>query len=208
MWTTARLAIVGVGLVSSMLIMPARAQDAGADASVLSIEEQARAVQLAAPSATVRAFNLDPTSARNSDTPNREVVTDVQAVGVGKTSSRHAIVTLYRYEGNVTINRLVDIDTGTVLREVRLPNGSAPVAEVEAQYATSLLQANERVRSLMTGIGTDATFSFRVETITDQNNPLFGRRVVRAQISTPDGFVGGAPIILVNLTEGTVTVSD
>jgi hypothetical protein len=142
-------------------------------------------VQLAAPSATVRAFNLDPTSARNSDTPNREVVTDVQAVGVGKTSSRHAIVTLYRYEGNVTINRLV-----------------------EAQYATSLLQANERVRSLMTGIGTDATFSFRVETITDQNNPLFGRRVVRAQISTPDGFVGGAPIILVNLTEGTVTVSD
>ena len=199
--------LLGLCLASSALV-PAVAQDTPAvvgPSSVLSLEEFSRASEIAAPQATMQAFQLDP-SAGAPGGPDREVVTTVQAVGGGKTSSRRAIVTLYRYNGNVVVNRLIDIDSGTVIQEVRLPNGSAPVADVETEYATTLLRANEQIRQLLATIGNDATFSFRLQQTTDRRNALFGKRVVQVQIRTPNGFVGGLPTILVNLTDGAVIV--
>jgi hypothetical protein len=208
MFKSTRLGLISLGIASTIMV-PALAQDPLTDrhSSVLTLEEHARAVQIAAPRATARSFNLDPNAPRTPEAPNREVVTNVEAVGVGKSDSRRAVVTLYRYDGNVAINRLIDIDSGRVLRDERLPNGAAPVAEIETEYATTLLQANPRVRQLMAAIGNDAAFSFRLAPQTaDRRNALFGKRVVSAQIYTADGYVGGAPAILVNLTDGTVIV--
>jgi Cu2+-containing amine oxidase len=197
--------LLGLCLATTVII-PAMAQNAppSRPSSVLSLEEHARAVQIAAPQATSRAFQLDPNAARPVDAPDREVVSNVQAVG--KTSDRRAMVTLYRYDGNVAVNRLIDIDSGRVIQDTRLPGGAAPVAPVETEYATMLLRNNEQVRQLLAAVGDDATFLFRLATTTEQGDANFGKRVVRASISTPNGYVGGAPTILVNLTDGSVSV--
>ena len=200
--------LLGLCLASSAMV-PAMAQDPQAvvgPSSVLSLEEYSRASEIAAPQATVHAFQLDPNAAGPSGGPDREVVSTVQAVGGGKTTSRRAMVTLYRYNGNVVVNRLIDIDSGRVIQEVRLPNGSAPVADVETEYATTLLRANEQIRQLLATIGNDATFTFRLLPTTDRRNALFGKRVVQAHIRTPNGYVGGIPTILINLTDGSVVV--
>ena len=211
MLKSARLSILGLGLgLASGMIAPVFAEeDSGSrvPSSVLSLEEFSRASQIAAPQATSRAFNLDPSATRSPDEPNREVVTNVQAVGVGKSSSRLAIVTLYRYDGNVSINRLIDIDSGRVIREERMQNAVAPMGDVEIEYATTLAQKNEQVRDILATLGDGAQISFRLQTINDRRNPLFGKRVMAAAFQTPDGHVGGLPLIQVNLTDGTVIVS-
>jgi hypothetical protein len=211
MLKSARMSILGLGLgLASGMIAPVFAEeDSGSrvPSSVLSLEEYSRATQIAAPQATSRAFNLDPSAARSSDEPNREVVTNVQAVGVGKSSSRLAIVTLYRYDGNVSINRLIDIDSGRVIREERMQNAVAPMGDVEIEYANLLLQKNQQAREILASLGDGAAVSFRLQTVTDRRNPLFGKRIMAAAFHTPDGYVGGLPNIQVNLTDGTVTVA-
>src|SRR5262245_44227725 len=98
-----------LGLVFSVGILAgAGAQDNPVEGlsipqSSLTDAERARAIALAEPQATSTTNALHPESARN-DGRDRVVVTDVQAVGVDKTSERLAVVTLYQYEGNQTIN--------------------------------------------------------------------------------------------------------
>ena len=133
------------------------------------------------------------------------MVTDVQAVGVDKASERLAVVTSYQYEGNFTINRLVDLNSGRVIEEDRIQNGGARFTNVEQQYARELLLAT-------TGFGADraaaghAQFNFLLTTTPDPNSPLFGRRVVNVLISTPEGYLAEVPRISINLTDATVIV--
>ena len=143
-------------------------------------------------------------AARNS--PNRVVVTDVQAVGVDKTSERLAVVTTYQYEGNLTINRLVDLNSGRVVEEDRMQNGGARFTNVEQQYARELLMGDERVRRLVEPLQGREQFNFLLTTTPDPNNPLYGKRVVNVLISTPEGYLTEVPRISINLTDAAVVV--
>jgi len=175
--------------------------------SSLTPAEYARAVALAEPQAainTASALHPDNVSARNS--PNRVVVTDVQAVGVDKTNQRLAVVTLYQYEGNLTVNRLVDLSSGRVLEEDRIQNGGARFTNVENEYARQLLLADERVRRIVEPLGDQAQFNFLLTTTPDPSNPLYGKRVVNVLINTPDGYLTEMPRISVNLTDAAVVV--
>lgn len=173
--------------------------------SSLTDAEQARAIALAEPQATVSENALHPASARNAGT-NRVVVTGVQAVGVDKTSERLAVVTSYQYEGNVTINRLVDLNSGRVVEEDRIQNGGARFTNVEQQYARELLMGDERVRRLVEPLQGAEQFTFLLTTTPDPNNPLYGKRVVNVLISTPEGYLTEIPRIAINLTDAAVVV--
>jgi hypothetical protein len=191
-----RSAALGTALVTALL--------ATAGAQSLTPGEEARAIQLASPAGAIdTATALHPSSSRAGG--SRVVVSSVEGVST-ETSRRLAVVTLYQYEGNVTIDRLVDLDTGTVVNERSAQGVGAPVADVEADYARSLLMADDRITQLLAPFGGDASLSVRLASHgRDPSDPLFGKRVVDALISTPDGYVTGMQIH-VNLTDATVVI--
>ena len=206
-----RASALSAALASCILASASAQDDPAAGLSIpqssLTPAERARAVALAEPQAAISTSNAlhpDATHARNS--PNRVVVTDVQAVGVDKTDQRLAVVTLYQYEGNLTVNRLVDLNSGRVIEEDRIQNGGARFTNVEHDYARQLLLADERVRRLIAPLGGQERFDFLLNTTPDPNNPLYGKRVVNVLISTPDGYLTEVPRISINLTDAAVIV--
>lgn len=210
MITTLRAGALGLVLSIGMLAS-ASAQDHPAEGltipqSSLTDAERARAIALAEPqTVATTASALHPESARNEGR-DRVVVTNVQAVGTDKTSERLAVVTLYQYEGNQTINRLVDLSSGRVVDEDRMQNGGANFTNLEFDYVRQLLLADERVRKLVEPLQGQYTFTYQIPTTPDPNNPLFGKRVVNALISTPEGYLTEVPRISVNLTDAAVIV--
>jgi hypothetical protein len=211
MRTFLRASALGI-VMTSCILASAKAQDhpaAGLNIprSSLSDAEQARAIALAEPLAAISspsALHPDNISARG--TPNRVVVTDVQAVGVDKTDQRLAVVTLYQYEGNLTVNRLVDLNSGRVVEEDRIQNGGAPFTNVEMQYARQLLLADERIRRLIEPLQGQEQFNFLLSVTSDPNDPMFGKRVVNVLINTPEGYLTEVPRIAINLTDAAVIV--
>ncbi len=133
-------------------------------------------------------------------------MTDVQAVGADKVSERLAVVTSYQYEGNLTINRLIDLNSGRVVEEDRIQNGGARVTNVEQQYARERLLRDDRVRRLIEPLQGRETFNFLLSTTPDPTNPLYGKRVVNVLINTPEGYLTEVPRISINLTDAAVVV--
>jgi Cu2+-containing amine oxidase len=201
------------GLLGSALIVGAFASASAQDhpaanlpipRSSLTDAEQARAIQLANPQGSIStASQLHPSSSRTQ--PNRTVVSRVQAVGADKVDQRLAVVTLYQYEGNLTLNRLVDVNSGQVIEEDRISGAGAPVANVEGEYARSLVMADSRVQKLIENVQ-GASVTLLLTNISDPASPLFGKRVVNALINTPEGYLTEVPRISVNLTDATVIV--
>jgi hypothetical protein len=211
MVTSLRAAALGLTFTVSVLAVAVAQDHPAAGLSIpqssLTPAEHARAIALAEPQeAIASARELHPDGVRARSGGNRVVVTDVQAVGVDKVNERLAVVTSYQYEGNLTINRLVDLNTGRVVEEDRMQNGGARFTNVEQQYARELLLADERIRRLIEPLQGTAQFSFLLTTTPDPNSPLFGRRVVNVLISTPDGYLTEVPRISINLTDATVVV--
>lgn len=210
MWTSLRAGSLGLALVAGVFAS-ASAQDHPAanlpiPRSSLTDAEQARAIQLANPQGSIgSAAQLHPDAVSSRGTPNRVVVSRVQAVGADKTDQRLAVVTLYQYEGNVTLNRLVDVNSGQVIDEDRIQGAGAPVANVEGEYARSLVMADSRVQQLIGNIQ-GASVTLLLTNVSDPTNPLFGKRVVNALINTPEGYLTEVPRISVNLTDATVIV--
>jgi hypothetical protein len=206
--------IFALSLVSGLLAAYAAAQEHPAanlpiPRSSLTPEERARAVQLAVPQAPVISlFALQPNAARPPSAPNRVVISNVQAVGVGKTDKRLALVTMYQYEGNIAINRLVDLSTGVLVSEERVPNGSAPIAQVEIDYARSLVLADERVAALLSPFHDAATLEFILTTTADPNSPFYSKRVFGVLIKTPGGYLSVRQRIYADLTDGKVVIEE
>jgi hypothetical protein len=129
--------------LTSCILVGAHAQDPQHPAAGLTVPrssltpaERARAIALAEPQAAIStpsALHPDAVQARNS--PNRIVVTDVRAVSADKTDQRLAVVTLYQYEGNLTVHRLVDLSSGRVLEEDQIQNGGARFTNLEASFS-------------------------------------------------------------------------
>ena len=215
MVTSLRAAALGLTFSVSILAVAVAQDQSQHPAAGLSVPqssltdaETARAIALAEPSAVIASARdqLHPDGALARSGGSRVVVTDVQAVGVDKTSERLAVVTSYQYEGNLTINRLVDLNSGRVVEEDRMQNGGARFTNVEQQYARELLMGDERIRRIVEPLGDTAQFNFLLTSTPDPNNPLFGKRVVNVLISTPDGYLAELPRISINLTDAAVVV--
>lgn len=196
MWLSLRACTLGlacVGLVSAV----------GAQ-SLTSVEETL-AVQLADPSGAIQsAAMLHPDATQARGTANRVVVSRVEAVR-NDAGRRLAVVTLYQYEGNITTDRLVDLDSNAIINERSSRGVGTPVAEVELEYARTLLLSDERIRQLVEPFQGNIDIGLVPTMITDPANPLFGKRVATVTINTPQGYVTGIHIT-VNLTDATVNV--
>ena len=83
---------------------------------------------------------------------------------------------------------------------------SAPrSADVEADYARSLLMSDARIRSCLRRSRAHVDIGLIPTVVADPSDPLYGKRMVRALINTPQGFVTGVQIS-VNLSDATVNV--
>jgi hypothetical protein len=208
MSTSLRAGSLGVALIVGMLASANGQQHPAAGLPAprsLTAAEQARAINSATPRGTVASpAQLHPGSTRLPGSPGRVVVSRVQPVAVDNPTQRLAVVTTYEYDGNTTVNRLVDVETGAVLNEDRTSQGGAPIAEVESQFALQLLMADDRIRKLIDRYKGNSRFDLLLTTSEDPGNPLYGKRVVSALISTPYGYLADGPRITVNLTDATV----
>jgi hypothetical protein len=170
--------------------------------SLTPVEEQLAARIAGAGSMIDTPAALHPDSSSRG-TANRVVVSRVEAVR--SDSGRLAVVTTYTYEGNITTSRLVDLDTNAIVSERTSTDVGTPVGAVEADYARSLLMSDARIQQLIAPFQGAVDIGLIPTVITDPSDPLYGRRMVRAIINTPQGFVTGVHVT-VNLTDATVSV--
>ena len=175
---------------------------AAASAQSLTPVEEQLAAQIAGAGAIDAPAALHPNSSSRG-AANRVVVSRVEAVE--SDSGRLAVVTTYQYEGNITTNRLVDLDTNAIVSERTSTDIGTPVGTVEADYARSLLMSDARIQQLIAPFQGNVDIGLIPTVITDPSDPLYGRRMVRAVINTPQGFVTGVHVT-VNLTDATVSV--
>jgi hypothetical protein len=171
--------------------------------SSLTLEEQARALGIAVPERRVLSPLALTPEARRADAAPHFVVSNLEAVDA-KDESRLALVTLYEYGSGVTVQRLVDLEAGRVVAEERADNVSAPLAEVERDYAKALTLADERVARLLAP-HPSVNVEFLLTLTTERDQELFGRRIVAALFRTPRGYLEH-PEVFVDLTGGRVIV--
>ncbi len=125
---------------------------------------------------------------------------------------RFALVTHYRYEGDLTIQSAVDLEARTVFEVTATPAVPAPLAAEETDRARQLALAHPEVRSglgqhlppIQAGAPGYAIQSLALHT-TDPEDPIYGHRVVGVLFETPDGYITGLDV-LVDLSTGAVTV--
>jgi hypothetical protein len=175
---------------------------AAASAQSLTPVEEALAAQIAGAGTIDAPAALHPNSSARG-AANRVVVSRVEAVR--SDSGRLAVVTTYQYEGNITTNRLVDLDTNAIVSERTSTDIGTPVGAVETDYARSLLMSDARIQQLIAPFQGNVDIGLIPTVVTDPSDPLYGKRLVRAVINTPQGFVTGVQVS-VNLTDATVTV--
>jgi hypothetical protein len=176
---------------------------AAASAQSLTPVEEQLAARIAGAGTIDSPAALHPDAVSTRGTPNRVVVSRVEAVR--SDSGRLAVVTTYQYEGNITTSRMVDLDTNAVVSERTSTDVGTPVGTVEADYARSLLMSDARIQELIAPFQGNVDIGLIPTVITDPSDPLYGRRMVRAVINTPQGFVTGVHVT-VNLTDATVSV--
>jgi hypothetical protein len=177
---------------------------AAASAQSLTPVEEALAARIAGAGGMVDTpAALHPDAISSRGTANRVVVSRVEAVR--SDSGRLAVVTTYQYEGNITTNRLVDLDANAVVSERTSTDVGTPVGTVEADYARSLLMSDARIQQLIAPFQGAVDIGLIPTVITDPSDPLYGKRMVRAVINTPQGFVTGVHVS-VNLSDATVSV--
>jgi hypothetical protein len=172
--------------------------------SLTPVEEQLAARIAGAGNMVDTPAALHPDAISSRGTPNRVVVSRVEAVRTDN-GARLAVVTTYQYEGNITTNRLVDLDTNAIVSERTSTDTGTPVGAVEADYARSLLMSDARILQLIAPFQGAVDIGLIPTVITDPSDPLYGKRMVRAVINTPQGFVTGVQVS-VNLTDATVNV--
>ncbi|MBX9777452.1 MAG: hypothetical protein K2Y71_23990 [Xanthobacteraceae bacterium] len=177
---------------------------AAASAQSLTPVEEQLAARIAGAGAIEAPAALHPDAVSARGTPNRVVVSRVEAVRTDN-GSRLAVVTTYQYEGNITTNRMVDLDTNAIVSERTSTDTGTPVGTVEADYARSLLMSDARIQELIAPFQGAVDIGLIPTVITDPSDPLYGRRIVRAVINTPQGFVTGVQVS-VNLSDATVSV--
>jgi hypothetical protein len=188
-----------------MVALACSGMASAASAQSLTPVEETLAARIADPSGAIEsAAMLHPEAVHSRGTPNRVVVSRVEAVRTDD-GQRLAVVTTYQYEGNITTSRMVDLDSNTIVSERTSTDVGTPVGSVEADYARSLLMSDSRVQQLIAPFQGAVDIGLIPTVITDPSDPLYGKRMVRAVINTPQGFVTGLQIS-VNLTDATVNV--
>jgi Cu2+-containing amine oxidase len=166
----------------------------------LSEEEQRRAVAIA---------ERGPDTARLM-AAGRSVVADVELVRdknleEARRDDRLASVTHYRYEGDLTIETLVNITDEQVLEVRTAEHRPTPLTVEEVDRAKSLAFDDPNVRAALTVPVERIVVEPLLTSAGSADDPLFGRRLVRLLFKVGRDYLA-QPVVLVDLTSERVIV--
>jgi Cu2+-containing amine oxidase len=184
----------------------ARAQHPAADlpqpTQPLSEEERSKAISLASREQrpALSAFEL-----REAERPHT-VVSAVEPVTEKGREGRLAMVTLYQYNGDVTIRRIVNLDSGAVVSEARAERQTPPLAPVEVELARGIALADPRIADAVAPFSDRLKVEALVASTSDRNDPLFGHRVAYLLFRTPQGYLANIGEVFVDLTAARLEV--
>jgi hypothetical protein len=171
----------------------------GAQAYSLSADERARAVALAA--GALRERNLA------AQGPIFVVDVDLirDKVAGSEEGKRGALVTEYRYLGDLAIIVHVDLAESKVLQVDTVPHLPVPLAEEEFKRARQMALGDAAVHGALGSHFDRVTVEALVTRPGSQHDPLYGHRLVRLLFKVDRDYLS-QPAVLVDLTEGKVIV--
>ena len=166
----------------------------------LSEDEQRRAVAIAERGAeTARLLAVD-----RSVLSDVELVRDKSLEEAGR-PDRLALVTHYRYPGDLTIETLVNITREQVLEVRTAEHRPTPLAVDEVERAKTLAFENPDVRAALPVPVERIVVEPLLTSAGSPDDPLFGRRVVRLLFKVGRDYLA-QPVVLVDLTGERVIV--
>jgi hypothetical protein len=130
-----------------------------------------------------------------------------KAEGEQERASRLALITHYRYSGDVAIRTLVDAGSGRVLETEAIPHLPVPLAKEEFDRARELALADPRVRETLGAEASRLRAEALVVRTADERDSIFGHRVVRLLFRRGQDYLT-RPIVLVDLTAGRVLLEE
>ena len=113
---------------------------------------------------------------------------------------RLALVTVYRYEGNLGILATVNLARRVVVAVDSVPGLPVSLSPEEFQRARDLAFAEERVRAALGERGGSVVIEPLVLRASDRTDSLYGHRVVRLLFRLDHDYLSD-PIVLVDLTD-------
>ena len=136
------------------------------------------------------------------------VLSSVESVDDNNPNSRLAIVTIYNYQRDETIRRLVDLAQNKITKEKILGGSRAPLAHVERRVAESLVLTDPRIVALLGPDVRDVEVGTLLTTTQDPRDEFYRQRVVLTTLKTSRGYPQNLPKIFVNLTKAAVIIHD
>lgn len=200
----------GVALIAAiiLLLVPCRAIY-GAEMSSATFEltqaEQEIAVELSGQyiehnrSNTQRAESIEP-----SYVTRVELYRDKEAEAK-RISNRQALVTRYRYDGDLTILTIVDLTSREVTRVDSIPHLPTPLSPEEFEMAKDMALTNPEVEAALAPYIEQLEVEPLVSRTFSEQDPLFGHRVVRLLFRVGRNYLT-KPTVTVDLTAKKVIV--
>lgn len=125
----------------------------------------------------------------------------------GNAGRRLARTTHYRYDGDLSIFTMIDLNAQSARRMDVVPHHPVPFSHEEYEAAAGLAMADRRVRSLLGERLTQVQVEGLAMRTSDPNDRYFGHRVLRLMFKLDHDYLT-RPIALVDLTTQTVVVDD
>jgi hypothetical protein len=172
---------------------------AAARAYSLTAAERARAIELA--ERAVRERNL--ATGGPIFVVDADLIHD-KAAG-SEEGQRGALVTHYRYQGDVAIITHIDLAAGKVLQVETVPHLPVPLAEEEFKRARQLALDDAAVRAALGNNLNRVAVEALVTRPGSQQDPLYGHRLVRLLFKVDRDYLS-QPSVMVDLTDGKVTI--
>lgn len=183
----------------------------------LTIEERNQAISLVAPHiSSVSMLEL----MRLSDGREREerphtVLSNVRLIQetpedeeLEVLGGRLALVTLYRYEDDVTLFQLVDFTSNQILVEEKQAGLTPPLARVENDLARVLVLDDSRIQETLGAQADEVDIETLLTRTTDESNPFFGHRVVYVLFKSAKGYLSTPGPVFVDLTDSVVIIGE
>lgn len=120
-------------------------------------------------------------------------------------NARFAVVTHYRYDGDLAIRSTVDLVRRAVVRTDSAAHRPTPLAPEELEQARRLALENAAVRRALGARADQVTVEALVLRTSSPRDPIFGHRVVRLLFRVGADYLR-EPIVLVDLHTSAVTI--
>jgi hypothetical protein len=119
---------------------------------------------------------------------------------------RRVALVYYRYQGDLSIRILIDLNRGRVLEVKQLPHVFAPISTEESEFAKKLAFNDPRLNTILAPYGDRLVVEVLTVRTTLPKDPLFGHRTVLLLFRSGSTYLIRQSKVLVDLTAEKVII--